>query len=64
MRIISIVEATTLNAVAKVALEFFRTAREMPDMAAVQGSVITFNRDTDNPQSPNEFVLAYPGCRY
>lgn len=58
MRIISIVEATTLNAVAKVTLEFFRTAREMPDMAAVQGSVITFNRDTDNPESPNEFVIA------
>lgn len=58
MRIVSIVEAATLNAVAKVTLEFFRTAREMPDMAAVQGSVITFNRDSDNPESPSEFVLA------
>lgn len=62
MRIVSIVEATTLNAVARITLEFFRTARELADAndgtPAVQGSVITFERDSGKTESPNEFVLA------
>ncbi|MGZ8847909.1 MAG: glycosyltransferase, partial [Pyrinomonadaceae bacterium] len=62
MRIVSIVEATTLNAVARITLEFFRTARELTDAnagtPAVEGSVITFDRDSDQTESPNKFVLA------
>ncbi len=62
MRIVSIVEATTLNAVARITLEFFRTARELADADAgtppIEGSVITFDRDASETESSNEFVLA------
>src|SRR5262249_50946533 len=61
MRIVSIVEATTVNAVAKITLEFFRTARELPpggpNATNVEGSLITFERVSQQP-SPSEFVLA------
>lgn len=56
MRIVSVVEATTVNAVAKITLEFFRTAREMTEMnldgPIIDGSIITFDRDS----SENEFI--------
>lgn len=62
MKIVSIVEATTLNAVGKVTLEFFRTARELADsgesLPVFEGSVITFDRVSGSAQSPSEFVLA------
>jgi len=51
MKIVSVVEATTMNAVAKVVLEFHRTAREIGDTSGnlprVEGSLITFDRDSD-----------------
>ena len=56
MRILSVVEATTVNAVAKITLEFFRTAREVtdtnPDRPIIDGSIVTFARDS----SENEFI--------
>jgi glycosyltransferase involved in cell wall biosynthesis len=56
MRIVSVVEATTVNAVAKITLEFFRTARELAgtggDGPTIEGSVITFDRDS----AGNEFI--------
>lgn len=56
MRIVSIVEATTVNAVAKITLEFFRAARELTETSlevpAVAGSIVTFDRDS----SENEFI--------
>src|SRR5712664_1790357 len=62
VRIVSVVEATTMNAVAKVVLDFYGTAREMAretdDMPTVEGSVITFNRGAGNADSGNEFVRA------
>jgi glycosyltransferase involved in cell wall biosynthesis len=62
MKIVSVVEATNLNAVAKVVLEFYRTARELAarnrDLPLIEGSVITFDRQTDQSESPNEFVRA------
>jgi glycosyltransferase involved in cell wall biosynthesis len=62
MRIVSIIEATTVNAVAKVALEFLRTAREMAqhsgDPPVVEGSFVTFERTSGHRESPNEFVVA------
>ncbi len=58
MRIVSVVEATTVNAVAKITLEFFRTARELNETSlddrAVNGSIITFNRNS----AENEFIQA------
>ena len=62
MTIVSVVEATTMNAVAKVVLEFHRTARELSEVSAdlprILGSLMTFDRGTDHEQVANEFVLA------
>lgn len=56
MRVVSVVEATTVNAVAKITLEFFRTAGELAetvsDAPMIAGSIITFNRGS----SENEFI--------
>lgn len=56
MRIVSVVEATTVNAVAKITLEFFRTARELTENnlidPVIDGSIITFDRDS----AENEFI--------
>ena len=56
MRVVSVVEATTVNAVAKITLEFFRTARElaetMSDAPTIEGSIVTFDRGS----SENEFI--------
>jgi len=56
MRIVSVVEATTVNAVAKITLEFFRTAREVTDInldrPIIEGSIVTFARES----SENEFI--------
>ena len=56
MRILSVVEATTVNAVAKITLEFFRAAREITganlDRPIIDGSIVTFARDS----SENEFI--------
>jgi glycosyltransferase involved in cell wall biosynthesis len=52
----SVVEATTVNAVAKITLEFFRTAREASDKSLdcpiIEGSIVTFARDSPE----NEFI--------
>lgn len=62
MKIVSVVEATTMNAVAKIVLEFHRTAHEIGeesgDLPNVDGSLITFDRDPDHQQGANEFVEA------
>lgn len=56
MRIVSVVEATTINAVAKITLDFFRTARELTETSfdgpRIDGSIVTFSRDS----SENEFI--------
>ena len=61
LKIVSLVEATTMNAVAKIVLEFFRTTGEIsqndPEFPLVQGSIITFDRSGDG-GPPNEFVTA------
>ncbi len=61
LKIVSLVEATTVNAVAKIVLEFFRTSRELattnPDVPSIQGSIITFDRDRTD-ASANEFIAA------
>jgi len=60
MKIVSLVEATTMNAVAKGTLEFFRTARELSvaGESSIEGIVITFDRAIDQNQ-PNEFVRTF-----
>jgi glycosyltransferase involved in cell wall biosynthesis len=59
LRIVSLVEAATMNAVAKIVLEFFRTTKDLPaldeDFPSIRGSIITFDRSADH-DSPNEFV--------
>jgi len=59
LKIVSLVEATTMNAVARIVLEFFGTTKELSNTGAsfspIHGSIITFNRSADD-DPPNEFV--------
>src|SRR3977135_3421532 len=60
IKLLTIVEATTINAVAKTVLDFYRTARELSgtaDFPAIEGSVVTFDRQRDDAR-PNDFVAA------
>jgi len=61
-RILSIVEATTINAVAKNVLEFHRSVNELrqkdAEFPGIEGSVVTFERLQDESESRNEFVRA------
>ena len=61
IRLLSIVEASTLNAVARNVLGFYRSARELKkastDLPDVEGSLVTFERRPEDSQSPNEFVI-------
>lgn len=62
MKILSIVEATNINAVAKNVLEFYRSARELRSTAAdfpvIESSIVTFERRNDDGGVPNAFVSA------
>ena len=62
LRILSLVEATTINAVAKNVLEFHRCANEVAqsevDFPKIEGVLVTFNRSRDPGESANEFVAA------
>lgn len=65
IKILSLVEATTINAVAKNVLEFHRAARELSeqssDFPTITANLVTFERKrpaTAATQSPNEFVTA------
>jgi glycosyltransferase involved in cell wall biosynthesis len=62
MKIFSIVEATSINAVAKNVLEFYRSAHELrqvaADFPAIEGQLVTFERRNDGGESPNAFVRA------
>lgn len=62
MKILSIVEATNINAVAKNVLEFYRSALELRQTAAdfpiVESSIVTFERRKNGGESPNAFVNA------
>src|SRR5436190_6196389 len=61
LKIVSLIEAATLNAVARINLEFFRTADEWaaqdPECPAIDASVVTFDRNRAAAQ-PSEFVAA------
>src|ERR1700704_1109924 len=62
IKLLTIVEATTINAVAKTVLEFYRSARELsqsiPDFPIIEGCVVTFDRSHGDKTSPNDFVTA------
>jgi glycosyltransferase involved in cell wall biosynthesis len=60
LRILSLVETTTINAVAKSVLEFHRSANDLShssaDFPAIDGVVVTFERNLEGTKAPNEFV--------
>ncbi len=62
IKIMSIVEATTINAVAKNVLEFQRAARELAEQSLefpnIEVCVVTFERNREATQSPGDFVNA------
>jgi glycosyltransferase involved in cell wall biosynthesis len=62
MKIVSLIEAATVNAVAKGAIDYIRTSRQLAeqsgDVETVEGTFITFDRRLDYRETPNEFVLA------
>lgn len=62
IKILSLVEATTINAVAKNVVEFHRAARELAEQALdfpnIEACVVTFERTRAPTQSPNDFVNA------
>src|ERR1043166_6390830 len=58
LKLVTLVEATTMNAVTRIVLEFRRTARELKDEVAVDGSVVTFARGGLQ-NNPNEFVRTF-----
>lgn len=58
IRLLTLVEATTVNAVAKTVLEFYRTARDLSaDFPVIEGCIVTFDRQGDGAR-PNDFVIA------
>ncbi len=60
IKLVSLVEATTINAVAKTVLEFYRTLQEhsgISDLPEIEGCVVTFDRQRDSAR-PNDFVAA------
>lgn len=62
LKILSIVEAANVNAVAKIVLEFYRTARELsqtaPAFPSIEGCAVTFDRRRGFNGPPNDFVIA------
>lgn len=62
IKLLTIVEATTINAVAKTVLEFYRSARELnqtqPDFPVIEGCLLTFDRRRGDQSSPSDFVTA------
>jgi glycosyltransferase involved in cell wall biosynthesis len=62
IRVLSLVEAATINAVAKNVLEFSRSARELNkrnfNFPQIDELIVTFDRRDTNDKAPNEFVIA------
>jgi len=62
MKILSVVEATNVSAVAKLVLDFYRSASELSpgrsDFPAIEGSIVTFDRTTPGADEPNDFIVA------
>jgi glycosyltransferase involved in cell wall biosynthesis len=62
LRVLSMVEATSINAVAKNVLEFHRTASEIEQTSAdfphVEGCIVTFDRRSGTEETATDFVTA------
>ena len=62
IKILSLVEATTVNAVAKNVMEFHHSARELseqfPDFPKIKACLVTFERKRDPNHASNAFVNA------
>lgn len=62
IKLLTIVEATTINAVAKTVLEFYGGVRglnqKLSDFPLIDGCVLTFDRRRGDNVTPNEFVAA------
>ena len=58
LKLVLLVEATTMNAVARIVLEFLGTARELKGEVLMDGSVVTFARGAVQ-NNPNEFVRTF-----
>ena len=58
LKLVTLVEASTMNAVARIVLEFLRTARELKGEVTIDGSVVTFARGGVQ-NNPNEFVRTF-----
>ena len=62
LKILALVEATTINAVARNVLDFQSSACELhetdPDFPTVEVSIVTFDRPVAGPASENEFIAA------
>ncbi len=62
IKILSIVEATTINAVAKNVLDFHRVARDLAAQSLsfpnIEQCVVTFERTREPTQPPNDFLNA------
>jgi glycosyltransferase involved in cell wall biosynthesis len=60
IKLLTIVEAANINAVAKTVLEFYRAAHELsgtPGFPVIEGCVVTFDRQRDDAR-PNDFLRA------
>jgi glycosyltransferase involved in cell wall biosynthesis len=58
IKLLTLVEATIVNAVAKTVLEFYRTARDLSaDFPVIEACIVTFDRQGDGAR-PNDFVIA------
>lgn len=60
IKLLTLVEARTINAVAKTVLEFYRTARELSgtaDFPVIEGCVVTFERQRGGAR-PNNLITA------
>ena len=62
LKILSVVEATNINAVARLVLDFHAVADELSasrdNFNAIEGSIVTFNRQQPGEERTNEFVTA------
>jgi glycosyltransferase involved in cell wall biosynthesis len=62
IKLLTIVEATTINAVAKTVLDFYRAAHELnqaqTDFPLIEGTVVTFDRRQNDQAAPGDFVKA------
>ncbi len=62
LKILALVEATTVNAVARNVIDFHRSANELseadPTFAPIEVSIATFIRQSADRQSENDFIVA------